>query len=173
MHGKLGRGGYTAYAIGAHPVWTSIADDDGFRRQLTVTGSASTLRSVWPGERGGDLPGRAPGLPPPATTRPSGPGRPTAAAAPVRRRYGPTAPSRVAPGFPEAPTCASPGSEVSTDSRSCRPPDDHNLGHGDPPQRHANWHANLMITPGFAHAYRHGEFSGADGTGQSARSGCA
>ena len=46
MHGKLGRGRYTAYAIGAHPVWTSVADDDGVRRQLTVTGSASALRSV-------------------------------------------------------------------------------------------------------------------------------
>jgi hypothetical protein len=45
MHGKLGRGRYTAYAIGAHPVWTSIADD-GVRCRLTVTGSASALRNV-------------------------------------------------------------------------------------------------------------------------------
>jgi hypothetical protein len=48
MHGKLGRGRYTAYAIGAHPVWTSVADADNgsIRRRLTVTGSASALRSV-------------------------------------------------------------------------------------------------------------------------------
>jgi len=46
MHGKLGRGRYTAYSIGAHPVWTSIAEEDGSRRRLTVTGSASTLRNV-------------------------------------------------------------------------------------------------------------------------------
>jgi hypothetical protein len=46
VHGKLGRGRYTAYAIGAHPVWTSVADDGGVRRRLAVTGSASALRSV-------------------------------------------------------------------------------------------------------------------------------
>jgi Histidine kinase-, DNA gyrase B-, and HSP90-like ATPase len=46
IHGKLGRGRYTAYAIGAHPVWTSVADDDGVRRRLTVTGSGAALRSV-------------------------------------------------------------------------------------------------------------------------------
>lgn len=46
IHGKLGRGRYTAYAIGAHPVWTSVADDDGIRRRLTVTGSGAALRSV-------------------------------------------------------------------------------------------------------------------------------
>ncbi len=45
IHGKLGRGRYTAYAIGACPVWTSVAED-GVRRRLTVTGSASALRSV-------------------------------------------------------------------------------------------------------------------------------
>jgi hypothetical protein len=46
IHGKLGRGRYTVYSIGAHPVWTSIAEEDGVRRRLTVTGSASTLRNV-------------------------------------------------------------------------------------------------------------------------------
>ncbi|MGI8448786.1 MAG: ATP-binding protein [Streptosporangiaceae bacterium] len=46
VHGKLGCGRYTAYAIGAHPVWTSVADDSGVLRRLTVTGSASALRSV-------------------------------------------------------------------------------------------------------------------------------
>jgi hypothetical protein len=37
---------YTAYAIGAHPVWTSVAAYDGARCRLTVTGSGSALRSV-------------------------------------------------------------------------------------------------------------------------------
>jgi hypothetical protein len=46
IHGKLGRGRYTAYAIGAHPVWISVADDDGVRRRLIVTGSGAALRSV-------------------------------------------------------------------------------------------------------------------------------
>jgi Histidine kinase-, DNA gyrase B-, and HSP90-like ATPase len=46
IHGKLGRGRYTAYAIGGHPVWTSVADDDGVRRRLSVTGSGAALRSV-------------------------------------------------------------------------------------------------------------------------------
>jgi hypothetical protein len=46
IHGKLGRGRYTAYSIGAHPVWTSTADDDGVRHRLTITGNASKLRDV-------------------------------------------------------------------------------------------------------------------------------
>jgi len=46
IHGKLGRGRYTAYSIGAHPVWTSVAEEDGIRRRLTVTGSAANLRNV-------------------------------------------------------------------------------------------------------------------------------
>jgi len=46
MHGKLGRGRYTAYSIGAHPVWTSVADVGGARHRLTVTGSAAALRKV-------------------------------------------------------------------------------------------------------------------------------
>lgn len=46
IHGKLGRGRYTAYSIGEHPAWTSIAEDGGVRRRLTVTGSASNLRNV-------------------------------------------------------------------------------------------------------------------------------
>jgi Histidine kinase-, DNA gyrase B-, and HSP90-like ATPase len=46
IHGKLGRGRYTAFSIGAHPVWTSIAEDDGVRRRLTITGNASRLRDV-------------------------------------------------------------------------------------------------------------------------------
>src|SRR5215475_5241742 len=45
LHGKHGRGRYTAYSIGAHPVWASVADDDGVRRRLTVTGSSSALRN--------------------------------------------------------------------------------------------------------------------------------
>jgi Histidine kinase-, DNA gyrase B-, and HSP90-like ATPase len=46
IHGKLGRGRYTAYSIGTHPVWTSIAEDDGVRRRLRVIGSGSDLRNV-------------------------------------------------------------------------------------------------------------------------------
>jgi hypothetical protein len=46
IHGKLGRGRYTAYSIGARPVWTSIAEDDDVRRRLTVVGNASNLRNV-------------------------------------------------------------------------------------------------------------------------------
>jgi WD40 repeat protein len=34
--------------------------------------------------------------------------------------------------FPGGTTCASPGSEASTGSRSCRPPADHHLSCGDP-----------------------------------------
>src|SRR5262249_30163655 len=45
LHGKLGRGRYTVYSIGAHPVWASVADDDGRRRRLTVTASGSSLRN--------------------------------------------------------------------------------------------------------------------------------
>ena len=44
IHGKLGRGRYTAYSIGAHAVWTSIADVEGIRQRLTITGFASKLR---------------------------------------------------------------------------------------------------------------------------------
>lgn len=44
IHGKFGRGRYSAYSIGANPVWTSIAEDEGIRRRLTITGDASKLR---------------------------------------------------------------------------------------------------------------------------------
>jgi hypothetical protein len=49
LHGQLGRGRYTAYSIGAHPVWTSVAkevSDDDVRREVTVTGDGSALRNV-------------------------------------------------------------------------------------------------------------------------------
>jgi hypothetical protein len=46
IHGKLGRGRYTAYSIGMRPVWTSVAKEEGVRRRLTVTGDASDLRNV-------------------------------------------------------------------------------------------------------------------------------
>jgi hypothetical protein len=46
IHGKLGRGRYTAYSIGAHPVWISVAEDNGVRQRLRVTGSGSALRNV-------------------------------------------------------------------------------------------------------------------------------
>src|SRR5260370_12663845 len=36
IHGKLGRGRYTAYSIGAHPGWTSIAQDAGVRPHPTT-----------------------------------------------------------------------------------------------------------------------------------------
>ncbi len=45
LHGKLGRGRYTAFSIGAYPVWESVADEDGARHRLKVTGHASSLRS--------------------------------------------------------------------------------------------------------------------------------
>lgn len=46
LHGKLGRGRYTAFSIGAHPVWKSVADDEGKRQQVTITGNGATLKSV-------------------------------------------------------------------------------------------------------------------------------
>jgi hypothetical protein len=46
LHGKLGRGRYATYSIGAHPVWTSIAEDGGVRHRLAVTGSGAALRNV-------------------------------------------------------------------------------------------------------------------------------
>jgi hypothetical protein len=46
IHGKLGRGRYTAYSIGEHPVWISVAEDDGVRQRLAITGRGSNLRNV-------------------------------------------------------------------------------------------------------------------------------
>jgi hypothetical protein len=46
LHGKLGRGRYTAYSIGAHALWTTVAEDEGARKRLTVSGNASNLRNV-------------------------------------------------------------------------------------------------------------------------------
>jgi Histidine kinase-, DNA gyrase B-, and HSP90-like ATPase len=46
LHGKLGRGRYTAFSIGSHPVWTSVADEEGSRQLVTVVGNATRLRTV-------------------------------------------------------------------------------------------------------------------------------
>ena len=46
LHGKLGRGRYTAYSIGAHALWDTVAEDERDRKRLTVSGSASNLRNV-------------------------------------------------------------------------------------------------------------------------------
>lgn len=53
LHGRHGRGRYTAFSIGVSPVWTTIGEDDGVRTEFTVTGSDSHLRNF---EISGPLP---------------------------------------------------------------------------------------------------------------------
>ena len=69
------------------------------------------------------------------TTGRCGSGPPTGRPAQALQRYGSTVMSRAAPGFPEAPTCVSVATAVSTDSRSARRPHDHGLMQGNSWQR--------------------------------------
>lgn len=56
LHGKLGRGRYTAFAIGTYPKWVSVAVDEGSRKDHDRSGTSQSeeLRdrvSTGPGRR--------------------------------------------------------------------------------------------------------------------------
>ena len=46
LHGKHGRGRYTAYSIGDHVTWSTVHEDGGVRTALDLVGRGSTLKSV-------------------------------------------------------------------------------------------------------------------------------
>ena len=119
-----------AVAISPDGSWLATASSDGTARTWDAASAPPASPSPATPARctRWRSPPTAAGSPPPASTGLPGSGTPTAVA-PVQRRYESMAVSLTAPGFLETPTCASLVSEVSTDSRSCRPPNDRNLSH--------------------------------------------
>jgi len=45
LHGKLGRGRYTAFAIGTYPKWVSVAVDEGSRKEITIAPAQASLKN--------------------------------------------------------------------------------------------------------------------------------
>lgn len=50
LHGRKGRGRYAAYGVGGQVIWQSVAEDEGVRRRIRLSGFRSDLRAFEVGD---------------------------------------------------------------------------------------------------------------------------